>query len=273
MPEDEDVPREDRGDENDSDGAEGSGQEPDDEDDGSVEAEDLEEEDDAAAPSSSQLPARRQQQNRGEALASAISVKARLPPCNIGAIELLTFFPHHVHWPEAGLRLYRNGWSTSEIARIQLHARGKLTKARYHKQADLLKHLVLKSGRIFFNKEDFTPTDDAQDDAPLMTPVASYDATNYVPKINIANELNDESLLVIAQGVVNWPTGQDRGIVSQAIEHAVQGGLRQFTTADIPQLTQQLGFVQSNEVAGGQWDQNARQRVDNIAARVKAIPH
>ena len=36
---------------------------------------------------------------KNEALASAISVKARLPSCVIGAVEMMTFFPLHDQWP------------------------------------------------------------------------------------------------------------------------------------------------------------------------------
>ena len=62
-------------------------------------------------------------------LVFAVSTKARLPAFPIGAIELLTFFPHHTQWPEAGLRLYRNGWVSPDIAKMQLHARGTLSKS------------------------------------------------------------------------------------------------------------------------------------------------
>ena len=198
---------------------------------------------------------------KNEALVDAVTIKARLPPCHIGAVELLTFFPHHTQWPEAGLRLYRNGWDHSEVARIQLHARGTLDKEAYKRRYDALKHQILRNGSIFFSINDFTPTANSN----LLTPVTSYDASNYAPRDNIANLLVDATLVDIAEGVVNWPTGQDRGIVTRAIEHAHTNNLRQYTAADIPRLAQQMGFVAPTEASGPQWDKNAWQRVDQIA--------
>ena len=198
---------------------------------------------------------------KNEALTSAITIKARLPPCQIGAVELMTFFPHHSQWPEVGLRVYRNGWDHSDVARIQLHARGTLDKQAYTKRYDALKHQILRNGRIFFNMADFKPSAHNH----LLTAVTSYDAANYAPRDDIAHLLVDATLVEIAEGVVNWPTGQDRGIVTQAIEYAYNNDLRQHTAADIPQLAQQMGFVAPADATGIQWDNSAKQRVSQIA--------
>jgi hypothetical protein len=198
---------------------------------------------------------------KNEALVDAITIKARLPPCQIGAVELLTFFPHHSQWPEVGLRIYRNGWKHPDVARIHLHARGTLTKEAYIKRYDALKHQILRNGRIFFDDDGFKPTTHKH----LLTAVTTYDASNYAPRDDIVHLLVDATLVDIAEGVVNWPAGEDRGVVTQAIEHAYINDLRQYTAADIPQLAQQMGFVAPNEASTQQWDQSAKRRVDQIA--------
>ena len=97
-----------------------------------------------------------------------------------------------------------------------------------------------------------------------MTAVTSYDASNYQPRPRHASSLAIAPLVEIAQGVVNWPTGQDRGIVTQAIEYAHQNGLAQYNTTNIPLLAQQMGFAAPNEASSTQWDQNARERAKQL---------
>ncbi|KAK3697496.1 hypothetical protein LTR37_017442 [Vermiconidia calcicola] len=189
-------------------------------------------------------------------LSSAIGVEAQLPSCQLGAVELLTFFPNHTQWPEAGLRLYRNGWKTLDIAKVQLHARNRLTRQGCDKRVAALRHQVLKNGQIFFNDKVFNQTSHAH----LMTTVTSYDASNYAPRSTIAGSLAPKKLIDIANGVVNWPTGEDRGIATQAIELANHNGLIQYTTLDIPWLSFQYAFSSPSESLKATWDQTALQR-------------
>ncbi|KAK3680691.1 hypothetical protein LTR37_021104 [Vermiconidia calcicola] len=195
-------------------------------------------------------------------LSSAIGVEAQLPGCQIGAVELLTFFPNHTQWPEAGLRLYRNGWKTLDIAKLQLHARNRLTRQGCDKRVAALRHQVLKNGQIFFNDEFFNQTSHAH----LMTTVTSYDASNYAPRSTIASSLAPNKLIDIANGVVNWPTGEDRGLVTQAIEFTSENALIQYTTLDIPWLSFQHTFSSPNESLTTTWDhatlQRARQTIE-----------
>ena len=151
-------------------------------------------------------------------LAGSISVRAPLPACDIGAVEFLTFFPNHTQWPEAGLRLLRNKWSSLDIAKAQLHARGKLNKQSCERRADGIKHQVLNIGREFFNDSSFKLSTHSH----LMQPVISYDASGYRPRASVASLLPAASLIDISEGIVNWPVGQDRGTVTQAIEYAHQ---------------------------------------------------
>ena len=173
----------------------------------------------------------------------------------------MTFFPLHDQWPEAGLRVFRNGWKNADVAKIQLFARNTWTEGAYVKKCNALKHSVIRNGEIFFGVPHFAPTKQAH----LMTPVTSYDATGYRPRDKISPRLMDAKLVDIAEGVVNWPTGEDRGIVTQAIEFAHHNRLGQYTTADIPQLAQQMSFSAPSEASQPDWDQRALQRVKQIA--------
>ena len=187
-------------------------------------------------------------------LSTAINVIARLPPCPIGVVELLTFFPNHTQWPEAGLRLYRNGWHTLDIATVQLHARGRLSTRSSRQRTDALRHQVLTNGRIFFNDKKFIQSSHSH----LMTAVTTYDASMYAPRSSNTSALFNASLTDIAEGVVNWPTGQDRGIVTHVLEYAQQNSFSQYTTSDIPQLAQDWGIFTPSDALTTQWDQNAR---------------
>ena len=161
----------------------------------------------------------------------------------------------------SGLRLFRNGWKNADVAKIQLFARDTLTEEAYVKRRDALKWSVIKSGEIFFAVSNFAPTKQAH----LMTPVTTYDATSYRPRDNILPYLMDAKLVDVAKSVVNWLMGEDRGIVTQAIEYAYQHNLGQYTTADIPQLAQQRSFSASGEASHTDWDQRALQRIKQIA--------
>lgn len=127
--------------------------------------------------------------NKIPELSTAIHVNARLPPCDLGAVEMLTFFPYHVQWPEICLRLYRNKWTSLAIAKAIMHARDKIDPytSRYSKDVAGMKdsvetrraglrHQVLSAGRTFFKDENFKCS------SPRMTPVTTYDASTYEPR-------------------------------------------------------------------------------------------
>lgn len=199
-------------------------------------------------------------------LASAISPRARLPPCNLGAVEFLTFFPLHIQWPELGLRLYRNGWSSLSIAKATLHARNKLSpketksdKSAVEKRRAANRHQVISNGKYFFNDADFTPTKYHND----MTPVTSYNASTYAPReTSKAVHLFSAKLVDIAKGVKEYPKNGDRGIVTKAIAYAVRKGRDDLTTADIPWLAVRFRWQQPEDAFGPDWDQNALKRIE-----------
>ena len=204
-------------------------------------------------------PRRRgRQHNYNDAFQLAAPVQTPLPHCEMGARELLTLFPHHTQWPEAGLRLLRNTWTNRDIALAQLHGCGQVSVANCDKREATLRKQSGKNGDAFFQ---LVPgTFDRKTFANLMTPVAVYDATPYQPRRDI-NISNPSTLVEIARGVLNWPSGQDAGAVTQAIQWAVANNQVNLTTADIPQMVAQLGFVKPNDANTIDWDQRARTRL------------
>jgi hypothetical protein len=160
-----------------------------------------------------------------EALDGAIPASAKLPPCEIGAIELLTFFPNHTQWPEAHLRLIRNGWKNLDIAKVSLYARSTLSFETAKKREGALRHSIRTNGKEFFDDETFKQKTHSH----LLTRVTTYDATNYKPRDREQpRSLSTATLVGIAKGVTRMPTGQDRGIVTQVSTSSIHPPLNEM---------------------------------------------
>ena len=199
-------------------------------------------------------------------LPSAPAATTDLPLCELGAVELLTFFPNHTLWPLVSLRLHSRGWSVAEIAAVALHARGTLTTANLYTRRAALRHQIRANGRELFGN-NFTLTrwkDGGYRGAPVGCHTTSYRPRAYIE----SSELKDESLVACAQGVIDWPAGQDRGIFTQCVEHACSTRNIRLMISDVPSITDYFGFEMPVEATGGQWDQNAAIRVhDTLEGR------
>jgi hypothetical protein len=193
-------------------------------------------------------------------MASAVSVRSPLPPCDLGAVELLTFFPNHTQWPEAGLRLYRNGWSSQDIADTQLYVRGGLNNDNSRKRTNAMRHQVALNGKTFFGDTTFKQRTHGH----LMTAVSTYNASGYAARPTQTVSSDPERLVDVARGVVHWPSNEDRGIVTQCIDHALTNGLVEYTTADIPRMAATLAFAAPSQASTPRWDQGALQRMRKI---------
>jgi hypothetical protein len=119
-----------------------------------------------------------------------------------------------------------------------------------------MRHQVVRNGQIFFEDSKFTQ----RAYADRMTVVTSYNATSYAPRPSERVTLKTATLVDLAQGVVHWPGGEDRGLITQTIEYAHQHGLAQYTVDDIPRLAQQLGATAPSKSNTTQRDQNALRR-------------
>lgn len=198
-------------------------------------------------------------------LDGAVNADVALPKCTIGAMELCTFFPNHTQWPNALLRLKRNGWVIKNIAKAQLFARANLTTATLVKRNAALRHQIVKARAEYHaaRGNDAEPLD-------MTVAVNDGDATAWQPGETVAKRiarkaipsLLDVSLLDCASGVINWPQGEDVGIVSQCITLAVMYQMPDWRVSDIPWLAQQYNCLFTPEASNCvQWDRNALVRL------------
>lgn len=160
-------------------------------------------------------PQRGPTRDYNESLSTAVSASVKLPTCEIGAVELLTFFPNHTQWPLAHLRITSNGWKSPDVAKYSLYARGTLSYETAKKRSAALRHQLSKNGIITFD-ETFT----LKTHRDQLPSVATYDTTSYVPrplKDEKTRDLTTAYLVDLAKGVTatRMPTGQDRGILTQ----------------------------------------------------------
>lgn len=215
-------------------------------------------------------------------ISTAVDYLTELPQMVIGAQELLTFFPHHTKWPTVLFRLYRHGWSTGSIAKLQLHARGNLDNAEYHRRQATLRH-QLRTATINKYGHGSIPSEMRQQGHADFQPFSQHPSGNNVDLYDVRNPMEPSGdvygpprgqntlteparLRDVINGVVNWPTGQDAGQLTQALRYAQANGLLQQTTRDLPGIVLQQGFVVQTDANTTQYDLRAVERLNNAVA-------
>ncbi|EMC96354.1 hypothetical protein BAUCODRAFT_24149 [Baudoinia panamericana UAMH 10762] len=141
-------------------------------------------------------------------LEGAPRTNVALPQCEMSAVEILTFFPHHTQWPGVLFRLIGNGWKTADIAKAQVFARGLLDEdglAASRRNASL-RHQVLTNGKHAFGINKFNLTRNAA----LVTPTTNYSMAGYLPRPHAGVPphqivLLDHKLIDLAKDVFNMP--------------------------------------------------------------------
>ncbi|KAK4497325.1 hypothetical protein PRZ48_011775 [Zasmidium cellare] len=143
------------------------------------------------------------------------------------------------------------------MAKAQLHARGTLTADEVYRRKAALRHAIITAGRTYFGDPNFTQGGYAND--PRLQPInqAAYpngDCIDHYNGTEITTALEDvgsaPTLQQVANGVVNHPTGNDAGVLTQVIEWArAAGKLSDYTTDDVPMLAEQLAGTWVNEPA------------------------
>ncbi|KAH9808627.1 hypothetical protein Tdes44962_MAKER06283 [Teratosphaeria destructans] len=192
------------------------------------------------------------------------SERARLPQCRLGVMERAAYFPNHSGWGEPIMREMRNGWDYQHIAAAELHAHGMLNVANLKKREAAMRQRAIKGAEEFFGIPKFEPAKKLKSGDARMAAVTNYDASNYRAPGKFARNnwpLFSPTLMQLAAGVVNPPTGQDAGIVTQAINHAVATNNNTWTVDDVPRIAHAQNFAWPAEANGTQWDQLARQRL------------
>lgn len=202
----------------------------------------------------------------------AVSEWARLPKCQLGAVEGLIFFPNHTQWPRFLMRLMKAGWKYKEIAMAQLYARDKTSKLALKKRDAALRHQGGTNGRIVLRDQGAKPGQSAEDfersienfkpiDHHGLIDAIPYDTSGYKPRKSSRLIPEHYSLLEIAKGVRKWPAAEDSGVVTQVIRYARDNNLGKLTTADIDRIARQEGFTMPEDASGNNWDQNGRERI------------
>lgn len=215
-------------------------------------------------------------------ISTAVDYLTELPQMVISAEEFLTFFPHHTKWPTVLFRLYRHGWSTGSIAKLQLHARGNLDNAEYQRRQATLRH-QLRTATINKYGHGSIPSEMRQQGHAHFQPFSQHSSGNNVDLYDVRNPMEPSGdmyepprgqntlteparLQDVINGVVNWPTGQDAGQLTQALRYAQANGLLQQTTRDLPGIVLQQGFAVQTDANTTQYDLRAVERLNNAVA-------
>ncbi|KAF2169737.1 hypothetical protein M409DRAFT_52244 [Zasmidium cellare ATCC 36951] len=198
-------------------------------------------------------------------LGTALSATHLIPEVALSAVEILTYFPLHLAWPAITVRLLQAGFRGPDMAKAQLHARGRLTRAEFERRKAALRHGILTAGKSFFADTNFTQTGYANDPRLQAIVQAAYPHGDCIAHYNgaeITTTIDERNLAPnlqqVANGVINHPTGNDAGVLTQVIQWAAAAGqLANYTTDDVPMLAEQLAGTWVNEPAavhGPNWD-------------------
>lgn len=204
-------------------------------------------------------------------LYDAVAADAALPAFEIGAVELLTFYPNHTQWPDPMLRLKSHGWDTPEMAKVICFARGFGDYDTYKRRHDTMRQQVSKVMAHQFG----AGAQETNHKQTILEMRISYNAAGYrpIPPKELSTRL--PTLFELSRGVVNWPDlGPDRGLLAKAVLWASQHDQQQrYDISHIPMLAQREGWTHSTEVTAGAggivgWDARAKIRVEALMTRL-----
>ncbi|KAF7198047.1 hypothetical protein HII31_00761 [Pseudocercospora fuligena] len=216
-------------------------------------------------------------------LPTEIGADVQLPQMPMGARELLTFFPNHTQWFVCMKRLIRNYFTSEEIARAQLHARGTLTRENRDRREQALRHQVSTGGKTHYADDNWTTkhwkASSHPDSRPFDETYAAsaaphthlYDVTGWTPNDPNRKVATPPTLQDVIKGVVNWPIGEDAGPFTQALQWARRQGdayLASHTLNDIPTIVATQGFTYPNDTINSRaWDARARRRLNQTVPK------
>ncbi|GIZ36767.1 hypothetical protein CKM354_000023400 [Cercospora kikuchii] len=196
---------------------------------------------------------------------SGVPKGASLPPAGnpVGILELLVFYPNHFQVIELAQRASREGWSPPMMARVQLWARDGNFSAIHGRRNDTLRQQFSAA----FSAQGTTMT--AYKSSAGGRPFDQTDGPNFVQLYEVANVTlgshasGPPSLHQLTNGVVNFPVGQDAGVLTQALQWAQAQGnaaLTTYTTDDLPAIIAAQGFTNPADALTPDWDKTALAR-------------
>jgi hypothetical protein len=152
------------------------------------------------------------------------------PPANVDirllgnialtATEIITFFPNHIRWLEAGYRFRNNDWTTNELVAYLNYARqldgDRAEKVHKYRSICLQAH-----------KQMETPGDVLPD---LLTPehwtfLSELRSSKLTPV--------DYYIVDLAEGVVHMPFGEGAWILTRTVAYAIEHGYRYVKLSQI----------------------------------------
>ncbi|KAK0275386.1 hypothetical protein LTR35_011088 [Friedmanniomyces endolithicus] len=201
------------------------------------------------------------QKRQNVELRSAPDANVPLPACYASAVEMLTYLPHTTKRPSFGMRLRANGLKDEDVAKIQLHARGQATKKIIKKRHAAVRKQMSKNGKHLFGvnwpfkKGTYS-----------LKPTTDYDLSQYVAQPSSRRtklQLAAPRLVDLAKDIVNGPSAEDSGYLTQAIRYAVYNNDTTLTTVDVLQLAVLEYFIMpvSALAPNSNWDAEGRDRV------------
>lgn len=201
------------------------------------------------------------QKRQNVELGSAPDANVPLPNCYASAVEILTYLPHTTKRPSFGMRLRANGLKDEDVAKIQLHARGQATKETIKKRHAAIRKQMSKNGKhMFGDKWPF------KKGTYSLKSTTDYDLSQYMAQTSSRRtklQLAAPRLVDLAKDIVNGPSAEDSGYLTQVIRYAVENNDTTLTTVDVLQLAVREYFIMpvSALAPNSHWDAEGRDRV------------
>jgi hypothetical protein len=188
----------------------------------------------------------------------------------IGIVEICTFCPNWLNLPVPVARAIRNGWTREALAKAQLHALGALgwdewmrAIARIQKQISSGCKMMdgVSNDKYRHNSQDFRQRHGLQND---LTASAWQFKAEYEPSVPV--QTGHMPLSSLYGGVVNWPVGGDRLLMTQCLEFARSNEHLGLDTSHWAWIIQSQGLTAPPAPVGLNRDVDAYQRLNASVA-------
>ena len=188
----------------------------------------------------------------------------------ISLVEIATFCPNWFQIPEVVGRAIRNGWSREDIAKAQLLAEDPTSRHKLARRSGRVQKQASHAHRLLTGELDL-PRSNAnalrarygmQND---LTANAWDFKHSYDAEFNALEHLGDVPLSALYANVHNWPTGNDRLLMTQCLEFARQNPERQLDTSHWNWIITSQGLAAPPSLANGAHrDVDALQRLRQL---------
>jgi hypothetical protein len=188
----------------------------------------------------------------------------------IGIVEVCTFCPNWLMLPVPVARAIRNGWTREALGKAQLHALGALgweewmrAIARIQKQISSGCKMMdgVSNDQYRHNSQNFRQRHGLQND---LTASTWQFKAEYEPGVPV--QTGHMPLSSLYGGVVNWPVGGDRLLMTQCLEFARSNEHLGLDTSHWAWIIQSQGLTAPPAPVGVNRDVDAYQRLNASVA-------